>query len=428
MKSYKAKQMISVMLLVGVFMTPTLTYADADTTAAVNALKGSNEGNFSQVNQNLGVLPDIKTNTQSMLDFMNLHMKNDEHLQALLNYEAAARMNEYQYNQQLLFMAAPGSIWAIQAGGVVGKSKVGDSALKLSNTSLLNALKPYSNANSFSGPLVGGAPATATDENSIPAGTTLTKSLVYDKLVAPYVNSGDTSGLTSLNLGQFMQTPNLTKGKITPAQSEQMIQLTLNPFPGVDPQLKAAMIVGKATAAAGGGGGLTGAASEAVVDALVENAIMSVSISALSDIVARRTPGTDSNGAMTQSVMEAMDNYSAQRFTNPAWYAQISASSDTAILREIAHMQAFNSWMQFQQFRVSEQQMALLATMNSVMSKMNAMMAQLDKTLKEASAKAQQAQAEAQAQADAQKAAQEKCGDNQYADVDGNCVDIPSTP
>lgn len=423
MKSYKAKQMISVMLLVGVFMAPTLTYADPETAAAVRALQGSNEGNFTRVNENLGVLPDIKSNTQSMLDFMNIHMKNDEQLQALLNFEAAAKMNEYQYNQQLLFMAAPGSIWAVQAGGVVGKSKVGEAALKLSNATLLSAIKDYNTSGSFTGPLVGEASSGST-ENVIPLDTPLTKDNVYEKYFGPFVNSGDTSGLTVINLGQFLQTPNLKKGNISPAQSQQMITLTLRPFPSVDPALKAQMQVAKVT---GLGGGVKGAAANAVVDALVENAIVSVSMSALSDIVARRTQGPDSQ----VSLMEKMDEYSAQRFTNPAWYTQISASSDTALLREIAHMQAFNSWMQFQQFRVSEQQMALLATMNSVMAKMNTAMDKLNQTLKDASAQAQQAQQSAQDSMDAQKEAAKEanCSEKQFYDpTKEKCVDLPSGP
>lgn len=40
-------------------------------------------------------------------------------------------------------------------------------------------------------------------------------------------------------------------------------------------------------------------------------------------------------------------------------------------MREIAHMMAYNQWVAHEQFRVSEQQLALLASMNAVMAKVN---------------------------------------------------------
>lgn len=415
MKRYKAKQMMSVMLLVGVFMAPTLTYADAEDVAAIQRLQQSNEGNFGIVNQNLAPLPDIKQNTQNINDFLNQHGKNDEYFQALLNFEAAARFNEIQYNQQLLFMAAPGSIWAVKAGGVVGSTKVGDAAKKLVNNSILTAIKGYSTASSYSGPMANGA--ASGNLELIPSGTVLTKDAVFDKYVSQFVASGDTTGLTVINFGQFLQTPNLSKAKIAPEQSEQMISLITQPFPTIDPALQTELSGMKSNPTS-----LTGSGKESIVDALVENAIVSVSVSALGDIVARRTPALDSNGNPIDSVMEAMDNYSSQRFTNPAWYEQISASSDTALLREIAHMQAYSSYMQFQQFRVLEQQMALLATMNAVMAKMNTTMDKLNVQMAKAAAQAQQASQNLQNVKNA------NCGSNQYPDANGNCVDIPKAP
>ncbi len=423
MKSYKTKQMISVMLLVGVFMAPSLTYADPEDVAAINQLRQSNEGNFTNVISNLTPLPDIKNSTQGMLDFMNVHMKNDEHLQALLNFEAAARINEYQYNQELLFMAAPGSIWAINAGAVVGKSKVGDQALKIANKTILGSIAGFSAVESsrFTGPLVSQEPSSEVVSKANELAFPLVKDSFYSALIEPFVLRGDTTGITSLNLGQFLQTPNLNKGKISQEQGQEMIEVTLRAFPVVDAEVREALRTAKSSTS---GSAISGKVTEKIVDAMVENAIVSVSINALSDIIARRTPGKDSsNNSLTESVMEAMDNYSAQRFTNPAWYAQISSSSDTALLRELAHMQAFSAWMQFQQFRVTEQQMALLATMNSVMAKMNTTMEKLNQQLALAQAQAR----DAQAQAEQMKAKQESCGDRQYFDGE-KCVDMPSAP
>ncbi len=398
MKSYKAKQMMSVMLLLGAFMAPMLAHADPEEVAAIKTLDSNNQNS-----------------SNSILQFMNQHMKNDKWAQALINYEAAARVNEYQYNQQLLLMAAPGSIWAVNAGGLVGKTKVGEAALQLTNSSLLAGVQNLSTSNSFSGPLVGGQ--ISSSMQGVPAGTVLTKDNVYTGYFQPFIQNGDTSGLTVINLGQFLQTPNLTKGGIPAAMSQQMISLSVNPFPSLDPKLTNAIAASKTGI---GSSSLSGADQEAIVDAIVANAARSASESALSDIVARRTPGTDGSGPLTQSVMESMDNYSSQRFTNPAWYTQLSTASDTALLREIAHMDAFSIYMQFQQFRVLEQQMAIMATMNSVMANINVAINNLNVQLQQAAAKAQQA-------SDDMKAAQSKCGSNQYADMNGNCVDIPSS-
>src|SRR5437868_12762483 len=53
---------------------------------------------------------------------------------ALINYEAAARLNEYQLNEQLMFMPAPGSAWAISAGTAIGGANV-QSAIQASISS-----------------------------------------------------------------------------------------------------------------------------------------------------------------------------------------------------------------------------------------------------------------------------------------------------
>ncbi len=411
MKRFNVTKMIGVMLLVGASLAPLQTYADAEDVAAIQALQKSNEANLGPINANtqtsLSDLDMIKQYTGSLP--VQLDMKNSEMVQALLNYMAAASVNQTLYNQELLFMAAPGSVWAVTAGSIVGKTKVGQAALALSNQNFLASVTPYSYSTNITGPLAAPPPPPGSTPSP---GLLLTKSAVYDTYFAPFVTQGDSNGLTVVNLAQFMQSDNLNTMKITPDQSKQMINLVVNPFPVISQDL-----TGKITAAKADPSVIDLGAKESIVDGIVENAIVSVSMSALSDIVARRTPGSDpSGGQATVSVMESMDQYSAQRFTNPSWYTQISTASDTALLRELAHMQAYNSWMQFQQFRVQEQQMALLATMNAVLAKMNAGLDRLNVQMAAAEATAQKTQSDFNA------ANSVKCPSGQMNNGTGSCV------
>ncbi len=414
MKRLNIRKMMSVMLL-ATSSFASLCYADDADVAAIQALQATNTGGLQAVSGAVAGtqadLDQIKANTAPIL--LNMDMKNSEMVQAILNYLAAASVNQTLYDQELLFMAAPGSVWAVTAGATVGKTKVGTAALALSNQNFLAAISPYTASTSLTGPL---APPTTTpiggSSSTSSTAPLLTKSAVYNTYFAPYVVGGDTSGLMVVNLAQFMQSNNLNTMNITPTQAQQMINLVLTPFPTIDP--------GLATKIAGGPTQIDGGAQDAIVNGIVENAIVSVSMSALSDIVARRTPGAgadpSSSGQATMSVMESMDQYSAQRFTNPGWYTQISTASDTALLRELAHMQAYSAWMQFQQFRVQEQQMALLATMNAVMAKMNVGLDQLNVQMQQAASQAQQAQAQYNAQSSV------TCPSGQMNNGTGTCV------
>jgi hypothetical protein len=248
---------------------------------------------------------------------------------------------------------------------------------------------------------------------------------VFTNQFATFFNNGDTSSLVVIDPAQFMQSTNLhTSGLDGPVPTgangtnvpgatgqgtlpQQMITFTLNPFPNVDPGLASRI----------SGGTTTPADQETIVNNLIANAIVSVSVNAFSDIVARRLPGPNSPASM----MDIMDMYSTQRFTNPAWYGQIASASDTALLRELAHMQAYNIWLQYQQFRVQEQQTALLATMNSVLAKMNNSLNALNAQMANAAAQAASAQASAAA------AASQTCSAGQTNYGAGCVTTIPSS-
>jgi len=67
----------------------------------------------------------------------------------------------------------------------------------------------------------------------------------------------------------------------------------------------------------------------------------------------------DENG---NSLLQIMENEVKSRFTNAAWYQSLTTASQESLLREMAQMDAFKIWLQYQQFRQGERMEALLAT------------------------------------------------------------------
>lgn len=399
MKRFRSKQTLGSMLLISALIAPGLALADAPhdnmVTPAVQQL--NNDMNAQQMDSTVG-----QSYISQIWNYINKDFSNKDLARALINYEAAARVNDYLYNQQLLWMAAPGSVYAVQAGSAAGQFNAPTIGLPMSNSSFLASVGAYSGASNFTGPLAPSGSA----QNSKP----LTQGDLYTQL-QPFFSSGDTAGLVVVNPGLFLETDNLAKFNnnqgISAAQSQQMINIVTNPFP------TAPLLTGSLA-------NPSGADQDALVNGLVGNAIITVSGSALSDIVARRTPQSSS----TPSVIEMMNKYSQQRFTNPDWYTQISTASDSALLRELAHMQAYNTWVQFQQFRLLEQQTALLATMNTVMAKLGVGISQLNAQIAQATAQAKASTATMQQEAEKYK---NSCPSGQVPDGKGGCVDIPST-
>lgn len=296
---------------------------------------------------------------------------------ALINYEAASRMQEYQLNQQLLFMQAPGSVFSIQAGAMIGATNSAGFALGLSYASLALSMNGLSQASSLK---INGDPVPGMAGLSVPAGP-----LQLYQQMGKFVQSGDLANLAIVNIAPLLQTDNLSdpKSTLTQSQAITLVNMIADPFPYVDPTILT-KIKSNTT--------LTGADMEAVGSRVASYAIVGVSVTALSDIIARRVPG---NG-QTQSVMQIMDNQSQERFTNVQWYNSIGAASEAALLREIAHMMAYNQWVSYEQFRVSEQQLALLASINAVMSKVNVGIQQMNSQMVAGQAQSQAAQQQLQ--------------------------------
>lgn len=310
------------------------------------------------------------------------NLTREEMTNALINYDAAARMNEYNDNQQLLFMSAPGSSWALSAGQSVGGSggaaaSAATLALKQSNRGFLNAMSPFTGKPTQ----VSGVPGLPSSESNIQAEQQRSRSpraSLWNSFT-DFFYGGDARGLVPFNPGLFILSDNLKTGPVgnISGRSQEMINNLTNPYPlfaveaATADNLKKGNPLYFSNNVVGGGAG--GEDQENIMGGVLSSMPFSLSASVLADLVARRTP----SGTEPRSMIDIMSGYSQQRFSQPDWYQKMGRASDAALLRELAHMQAYTMWLQFQQYKIQEQQTALLASINAMMATMNGSMQQL---------------------------------------------------
>lgn len=392
---------LSRLLLVSTLFLPVVSMSQQPVIdSTVNSSVTSVNSSVGTVNSTLETGLGVSNGTsylQNIWNHMDGDFKNKDVARAIINWEAANAINEYQYKYELLFMAAPGSLAAIQAGHDAGGNNIAASALASSNTAFLGMSAPYTVSSNLTG-LLGSSKSGSFDPGTM-----------YDSDFNSYIMEGNTNSIAWLNPARLLfsnvvVSPNnpLTTTQtnaITTTDTQKMITALTVPFPLLPAEALSAFksTNGKFDGASAGNAGLY---KEQISTAIIQNSVLGMSASALSDIVARRTPPsgqpTAPGAPAPKSIMQIMDQQSTQRFSDPAWYKEVGAASDTALLRELAHMQAYNIWVQYQQFRVQEQQMALLATMNAMMTKFNQAMDQMNVQLQQAQAVAKQAAAQAQ--------------------------------
>lgn len=294
---------------------------------------------------------------------------------ALINYEAVSRMQDYMLNQELLFMAAPATIWAMQAGEVIGASKPEETAMSISEKSLINSL----------GGLTKSTKVTIRGVEYSTEGLTTSPVAYYDKLKT-FFEAGDTSNLASLNFASVIQTTNIAKegSPVTKDQAQALVNILSDPYPYLDPAVVTKLKSGQP---------LSGQDMETIGTRVAAYAVVGVSAMALGDIVARRIP----TQGQQKSVMDIMRT-AEDRVKDKDWYDQLGAASEAALLREIAQMMAFNQWIAYRQSLVMDQQTALLSSMNAVMAKVNTGLDQMTRQLIATQAQAQAGKAELQQQ------------------------------
>jgi hypothetical protein len=118
--------------------------------------------------------------------------------------------------------------------------------------------------------------------------------------------------------------------------------------------------------------GLTQAGITYFSAAFQTQALMTMAQNALLDIFSDRTrfqnfgSGLPVGNNGNASIMEMLYYEVSRRYMNQNWYTQMSQSSDSAMLREIANMMALQSYMQLKQYEQGAQIEALLAAQVSI--------------------------------------------------------------
>jgi hypothetical protein len=369
MKKVTKYPVLSQLLLVSTLVTPAVLMAaepviDETVNSSVQQLKGATD-------QVKGSVDIGNTYLKNIWEFMQGDFSNKDLAYAMINYMAAMEHNRQELDQQREKMPGAGTEESVRAGSIVGGANIAGDALKYANKSTLGGISMYSKASNFTGPM-GNSKVTNSSRDDL-----------Y-QLFLPFINEGNTAPLTIVNPGPFILSNNLTKSGISSAQSQQFINVLTNPFPKMDPKVAAQMVLGAM------GGGAVGAAQDEIVNALVQNAVLSVSSSALADIIARRMPTTDASGnpKSTDSVMETLEKLAKSRFGNDEWVKELGVSSAEAIGRENTQINSQNTYLLYLLLRGQDQQTALLATLNGIMAKVNTGMEKLAVEMDKAAAQA----------------------------------------
>lgn len=109
----------------------------------------------------------------------------------------------------------------------------------------------------------------------------------------------------------------------------------------------------------------------AFAEFLANHALLSVARYALDEMYAMRVPGSILGGtaasgdASSQSIMQVMETEATRRYNDPNYVTFLNdpTTLQLDILRDMAAMQAFDLWLQYQNYRQNERIAALLAGM-----------------------------------------------------------------
>lgn len=415
MNIFSNKRALSNLLLLSAFLAPGLAMADDGATAAavremdshvsgkLDTLNSTTDGVRSTVSQSNEYLKNISEKSD---------ISNKDMVTALMNYWAQASLKEFGLAQEKYFQVAPSTEWAAKAGIAAGNlSYAQTSALNSANLTMARGLGFLSKSDKFT---INGVEVNK--EDLVPM-----RAMSLYKSMLTFWQTGAIETLGVVNAAGIMQRNVIPNDADSKKVTQNFVNIITNPFPNVDPDLNKRIQEGN----------LNGEDMEKIGTMVAQYSLIGVSANAWTDIISRREqpvlklqidPATGEcvqgpGGACltvpivgaAKSTMQLMDEAANKRFTNPDWYASLSDASETALLREIAHMLAYNQWVQYQQFRLAEQQVSLLASLNGVMAKLNtsmdAMTAEMSKAQTEAKIQAKKAEeqaAEAKAEADAQ--------------------------
>ncbi|HET9843218.1 MAG TPA: hypothetical protein VFP93_01005, partial [Gammaproteobacteria bacterium] len=289
---------------------------------------------------------------QQIRDFSEeIASKNDisrkQHAQALINYEAQVRLKEYELEEQKMYMAAPGSPEQIDAGLAIAKDVSANQAKQIVDSAM---------------------------QRGLPVGQVsgIGSQIELINYLKPYLNNGDVNSIRGLDISSILQ-----EDTVDPATVNRLIDTLTNPFPQT-------LSVSRDE---NGEIAPTPAEMKTISDRVLEQAMMSVAVNALGELGAKRFVNPDTN----KSLMQIMHEESIRRFQNVNWYKNIGISSQEALLRELAHMEAFRLRMQYEHYRLQEQTVSLLSALVASQAKMTSMIQMLNETMMQASQNAQDA-------------------------------------
>ena len=177
-------------------------------------------------------------------------------------------------------------------------------------------------------------------------------------------NRGDPTKLGALNIANVLQTDVIPESNVP----RDLLNLLVDPYPekiSVVPNRNSTVVD-----------------KENFAQKLTGQGLMSVPMNALSEMLARRIPST--GGENPKSVMQLLRSQAESRIKDATWSSSIAVLSQEALLREIAYMQAVQLYMQYQQYRLNEQAVSLLAVTASAQAKFGPMIADLAKQMNQA--------------------------------------------
>lgn len=351
MKNY-AKPSLQGLLLVSTVFATNLVFADADTVSAINALTG--------------VVQQQNSNANADVSRRQLGI-------ALINYQAAQAMSAYQLNQELMFMPAPGSDWAVTAGNVIGGAAA-NVAPQIFASSFLHGLAVFTVAPKIT--------YQGVEIDTTPIQTT--GPVDFYNTMAEFITTGNTGALKWIDISPMIQ-----GYRVSADQAKVLINMATNPFPVTD-----SSIIEKIKS-----NSVNPQQKDAFGSRIASEAAIAISTGALTDIASRRIPppppastgGTPPPPPKTEA--EIINEYGKQRFSTSDWYNAMSVASEAAMIREQTEIDAFMAYMATKNFHIAEQQLALLASMNVVLSRLNVAMNELGKQMAAAQAASAAAQA-----------------------------------
>lgn len=289
---------------------------------------------------------------------------------AIINYLAEVAIRHYEREMENMLLPAPGSISAMETGILV-KNYYFDDAAKVFVADAIKRGLPVEQPKDYGGKVQ------------------LFRMLkdYFQPVVMGESTTPDVTKLDKINIATLMQNTTVTNDEV-----KSLLDILTNPFP--TPLNLQALKAGDDSYSIED--------QQFLAKRAVQQAILSVALNAFSEIAAKRVPSSsnfaDENVEVNNgeeltdpgdeeetgaSMIEALRSESEARFGNPQWYAELGRASNEAILRELAHMEAFRLWVEYLKYRQDEVMVSLMATMVAMNAEMAANMSTFSERMTE---------------------------------------------